>query len=71
MRHALAGSNQKIFIKSFLGATVDCMNSYVIPSQKYKSDLYILHTGCNDLRSNKSPQVIAIEIIEDLSIVSR
>ena len=39
------------------------MKDYIKPSLKFNPDLIILHTGVNDLRSNKSPNVIADEII--------
>ena len=35
------------------------MKSYLVPSHKYKPDLYILHSGTNDLSSKQSPQDIA------------
>ena len=39
------------------------MERYVQPSLKRESDLYILHVGTNDLRSEKSAQSIAHDII--------
>ena len=54
---------KRIYAKSFHGATVKCMKSYVQPFLKCESDLYILHVGTNDLRSEKSAQSIAHEII--------
>ena len=53
----------KIYVKTFPGASTDCMKDHVKPSLKFNPDLIILHTGVNDLRSNKSPNVIADEII--------
>ena len=53
MRQAL-GTGDKIFLKTFSGATNQCMKSYIIPSQKFKSDLYILHTGTNNMSSGKN-----------------
>ena len=35
------------------------MYDYVKPSLKFKSDLFILHCGTNDLKSEKSPEAIA------------
>jgi hypothetical protein len=58
------GPEEKVFIKSFSGATIDSMKDYVKPSLKFKSDLYILHAGTNDLRSEKTPEVIADQIVE-------
>ena len=54
----------KIYVKSFSGATTECMRDYVKPSLKYNPDLIILHTGVNNLRSNKSPNVIAEDIVK-------
>ena len=62
MREAMK-SKDKIFIKSFPGATTECMSDYVNPSLKYKPDLMIIHTGTNDLRSDKTPSDITEEII--------
>lgn len=53
----------KIYVKSFSGATTECMRDYVKPSLKFNPDLIILHTGVNNLRSNKSPNVIAEDIV--------
>ena len=55
--------NENVFIKYFSGATVECMNSYVIPSLKYEPNLVILHCGKNDLRSEKGSEEIANEIL--------
>ena len=62
MRKALPGN--KIFIKSFSGATTDCLEHYIQPSLRYKPDLLIIHRGSNDLRSGKSPHVIAENIMK-------
>ena len=53
----------KIHVKSFSGATVNDMTHYIIPSKAYKPDLFIIHGGSNDLRSEKTPNEIAEEII--------
>ena len=63
MRNSLP-NNVNVYIKSFSGATVDCMNSYVKPSMKYNPNVVILNTGTNDLRSNKQPETIADEILK-------
>ena len=52
----------KIFIKSFSGATTECLNRYVKPSLRYQPDLIIIHGGSNDLRSEKTSRQIAEEI---------
>ena len=63
MRNLLL-KNEKVYVKSFSGATVDCMNYHVKPSLKFNPNLIILNTGTNDLRSNKSSDQIAEEIVE-------
>ena len=55
-------NNEKVYVKSFSGATTTHMKSYVIPSKEFENDLIILHCGTNDLRSTKSPTEIATEI---------
>lgn len=53
----------KLYIKSFPGATTECMSDYVKPSLKFNPDLIIIHTGANDIRSTKSPEIIANDIV--------
>ena len=51
-------------MKPFSGVTTNCcMSGYIRPSLKYNPDLIIIHCGSNDLRSQKSPNTIAEEII--------
>ena len=57
------GTGENIFVKSFPGAKPSCMHDYVKPSLKLKSDLFILHCGTYDLKSEKSPEIIAKEIL--------
>ena len=57
-------SNERVYVKSFPGATIKDMHEYVIPSMRYNPNLIALHVGTNDLRSVKSPNEIAHEIIE-------
>ena len=63
MRRCLP-KGDKVYVKSFPGATTECMVDYVKPSLKYNPDLIIIHTGVNNLRTKKSPEVIADEIIK-------
>lgn len=60
-------NREKIYIKCFPGATTQCMEDYVKPSLKHKPDIILLHVGTNDLRSSKSAEMIAKEVI-NLSI---
>ena len=39
------------------------MSHYIKPSLKYTPDVVILHCGTNDLRTEKSADIIASEII--------
>ena len=57
-------NQEKIFVKSFSGATTDCMNSHACPTIKRNPKRVILHCGTNDLRSQASAENIAEEIIE-------
>ena len=57
-------NQEKIFVKSFSGATTDCMNSHACPTIKRNPKRIILHCGTNDLRSQASAENIAEEIIE-------
>ena len=62
MRKALP--ENKIFVKSFSGATTECLEHYIQPSLRYKPDLIIIHCGTNDLRSEKSSKIIAEDIVK-------
>ena len=64
MNEATGNSQEKIFVKSFSGATVDCMNSHVCPTIKRDPGRIILHCGTNDLRSKATPKEIAEEITD-------
>ena len=55
---------EKIYVKTFPGATTDCIKDYVKPSIKHNPDFVILHTGTNDLKSTKSAMEISDEIIK-------
>lgn len=62
MRNALP-NKENVYVKSFPGATVECMKSYIKPSLKFNPNVIIINTGTNDLRSNKLPDQIADDII--------
>ena len=53
----------KIHVKSFSGSTVADLTHHVKPSIAYQPDLFIIHGGSNDLRSEKTTMQIAEEII--------
>ena len=52
-------SDCKIYVKSFSGATVSCMEDYMKPSIRISPDHFILHVGTNDLYSEKSSMEMA------------
>ena len=56
-------SNCKIYVKTFSGAMVLCMEDYMKPSLRNPPDHFILHVGKNDLSPDKSPMEIAQSII--------
>ena len=58
------GRAEKIYVKSFSGATTDDMNSHVIPTMKRNPKKVILHCGTNDIRSQATPESIAKEVME-------
>ena len=64
MRRGLLNKSDRLFIKSFNGATTEDMNSYVLPAKRHKNDLYVIHTGTNDLRSDKGAEEICKNIIK-------
>ena len=64
MNEAAGNTDDRIFVKSFSGATVDCMNSHVYPTIKRDPGKVILHCGTNDLRSKATPKDIAEEIVD-------
>ena len=62
--------NEEIVIKSFPGATVKDMQSYIEPSVDRKPDTIILHCGTNDLRFKDKTEVqISGEIIEVAKLI--
>ena len=57
-------SSERIYLKSFPGASTTDTQDYVKPSKRHNPDLVILHSGSNDLRSNKSPEEISDDIVK-------
>ena len=64
MNEATGNAEEKIFVESLSGATVDCMNSHVCPTIKWNPGKIILRCGTNDLRSKVTPKDIAEKIAE-------
>ena len=56
-------SNCKIYVKTFSGATVSCIEDYMKPFLRNPKYHFILHVGMNDLSSEKSSMEIAKSII--------
>ena len=56
-------SNCKIFVKTFSGAMVSCMDDYMKPSLINLLHHFTLHVGTNDLSYEKSSMEIAESII--------
>lgn len=56
--------NEKVFINSFPGANIKKMHHYAVPSLEYDPERVVLHIGTNELRSQKLPNEIAIEILD-------
>ena len=55
-------AKERVFIKSFPGATLSDMEHYIQPSMKHKPGMIILHCGTNDLRTTQTAEEIAEEI---------
>ncbi len=53
---------EKVFVKSFPGATTDDMSFHAVPSIKKQPDRVVLHTGGNDFRMEKDDTKIAQNI---------
>ena len=58
------GNREKVYVKSFSGAKINHMKSYVIPTKEFDNGLLILYCGTNDLRSGKKAHDIAKEIFD-------
>ena len=56
--------SEKIYVKTFPGATTECMIDYAKPTMKHEPDFVILHRGINGLKSANSPEEISDEIIK-------
>ena len=52
-------SSDRVYVKSFPGATVEDMADYVRPTMKRAPDLIILHAGTNNLRDEGPARQIA------------
>jgi hypothetical protein len=55
--------DDRIYIKSFPGATIQCMRDYVKPTLRHNPDLIIVHAGTNDLKSEQTSEEIALNLL--------
>ena len=58
------GANERIYVKPFLGANVQVMVEYARPTVRRDPKLILLHVGSNDLRSTKTAENIASDIMK-------
>ena len=56
-------SNCKIYVKTFSGATVSCIEDYMKPFLRNSPDHFILHVGTNELSSERSMLMKIAELI--------
>ena len=50
---------QNVIVKSFLGAKLDCIYHYAIPTVKSNPDRINMHCGASNLKMDESPEAIA------------
>ena len=62
MKQALK-NEVNVYVKSFPGANVEDMNSYVKPTQKRSPNAIVIHCGTNELREEKPAEIIADDIV--------
>ena len=60
----MSNEKRKVVVKSFSGATTNCMRSHIIPTKEQNPDVIILHCGTNDLRKTDTLDSIATNILE-------
>ena len=56
--------NCKVYVKHFSRAKIKCMKGYIKPSQRENLGHYILYVGTNDLRLDRSPELIKKSITD-------
>ena len=57
-------NNKNVYVKSFSGATVDCIISHVCPTIKRNPKTTIIHCGTNDLNIPQAASNIAQEKVD-------
>ena len=61
--YQLSTDDQRVIVKSFPGATTNCMEHYVKPTLAHKPNIIVIHCGTNDLKKDVEPLSIATNII--------
>ena len=56
-------NDDHVVVKSFSGATIECMKHYSKPTINQQPDRVILHVGTNDLKSERTVSKIAKDIL--------
>ena len=56
--------NCKVYLRSFPGAKVQCMDNYKKPSIRNEPDHFIVHVGTNDLNSEVPSKSIPESIVD-------
>ena len=56
--------NCKVYVRSFPGAKVQCMDNYKKPSIRNEPDHFIVHVGTNDLNSEVPSKSIPESIVD-------
>ena len=62
MRKSLSNT-EKVYVKSFPGATTDDMSFYSVPTSRKRPNRIILHTGVNDLNNENDNEKVAEDIL--------
>ena len=56
-------NDEKVFVKSYSGASTEDMSFHAVPSIKRKPKVFVLHTGANDFREEENNDEIAKKIV--------
>ena len=60
----LPQSDCKVYVKQFSGVTTKCMKDYTNPLLQENPDHFILHVSRNDLKTERSLELIAKSIVD-------
>ena len=56
--------SDKVYLKCFPGAVTQDFYDYAKPSQRFNPNMFICHFGTNSLRTNKTAEQIAKDVID-------